>query len=125
MIAPKLAILDPIAVSTSPRMVRIAAGMDALTHAIESYLSKIANPYSESLALSAIRHIAEYLRIVVADPHNITAVSHLQIAANMAGMAFTSTRLGIVHALALPPSALFHVPHGIAKRNTSSSWYGI
>lgn len=115
LIAPKLAILDPVAISTCPKMVRIAAGMDALTHAIESYLSKIANPYSESLALSAIRHISEYLRIVVADPHNISALSHLQIAANMAGMAFTSTRLGIVHALALPPSALFHVPHGIAN----------
>ncbi len=115
MITAKVAILDPQMPATCPVMVRIAAGMDALTHAIESYLSKANNPYSESLALSAIKLISGNLRQCVADPDNAEAMANMQLAANMAGMAFTNTRLGIVHAIALPPSALFHVPHGIAN----------
>jgi len=115
LLAPRVAILDPQMPATAPTIVRIAAGMDALTHAIESYLSKNANAYSETLALSAIKLIEENLRQSIADAHNATAMSNMQIAANMAGMAFTTTRLGVVHALALPPSALFHVPHGLAN----------
>ncbi|HGJ66766.1 TPA: iron-containing alcohol dehydrogenase [bacterium] len=114
-IAPKVAILDPHLPATAPSSVIVSAGMDALTHAIESYVSKLANAHSETLALASIRLIADNLRQCVADPHNLTMMSHMQIAANMAGMAFTSTRLGIVHALALPPSAMFHVPHGLAN----------
>jgi alcohol dehydrogenase class IV len=101
--------------ATAPTIVRVAAGMDALTHAIESYVSRNANTYSETLAISAIKLIEENLRQAVADSHNATAISNMQIAANMAGMAFTNTKLGIVHALALPPSAMFHVPHGLAN----------
>jgi len=115
LIAPKVAILDPHLPATAPKSVVIAAGMDALTHAIESYVSKRANAYSETLALASIRLIADNLRQCVADPHNLTLMYHMQVAANMAGMAFTSTRLGIVHAIALPPSAMFHVPHGMAN----------
>ena len=115
MITATVAILDPEMPATCPLKARIAAGMDALTHAIESYVSKMNNPYSETLALSAIRLISDNLRMVVADPNNAEAMSNMQLAANMAGMAFTNTRLGIVHAIALPPSALFHVPHGIAN----------
>ena len=115
MITAKVAILDPQMPATCPTIARIAAGMDALTHAVESYLSKTNNPYSESLALSSIKLISENLRIAVADPTNTEAMANMQLAANMAGMAFTNTRLGIVHAIALPPSALFHVPHGIAN----------
>lgn len=115
MITAKVAILDPQMPATCPVMPRIAAGMDALTHAIESYLSKTNNPYSESLALSSIKLISDNLRISIADANNTEAMANMQLAANMAGMAFTNTRLGIVHAIALPPSALFHVPHGIAN----------
>lgn len=115
LIPPRVAILDPQMPATGPAMVRISAGMDALTHAAESYVSKNANPYSESLALSAIKLISENLRMSIADANNAEAMANMQLAANMAGMAFTNTRLGIVHAIALPPSALFHVPHGIAN----------
>jgi len=114
-LAPRVAILDPQMPASAPKIIQIAAGMDALTHAIESYVSKNANAYSETLALSAIKLIEENLRQSIADSHNATAMSNMQIAANMAGMAFTTTRLGVVHALALPPSALFHVPHGLAN----------
>ena len=115
LIPPRVAILDPQMPATGPVMVRISAGMDALTHAVESYVSKNANPYSESLALSAIKLISENLRMSIADANNAEAMSNMQLAANMAGMAFTNTRLGVVHAIALPPSALFHIPHGIAN----------
>jgi alcohol dehydrogenase class IV len=115
LVAPKVAILDPRMPSTAPISVIVAAGMDALTHAIESYVSKNANAYSDTLALASMKLIEDNLRQCVADPHNLTMMFHMQIAANMAGMAFTSTKLGIVHALALPVSALFHVPHGIAN----------
>jgi len=115
LLTPKVAILDPALPSTAPVSIRIAAGMDALTHAIESYVSKTASPYTEALALSAIKQISDHLRMCIADAHNQVAMSHIQIAANMAGMAFTNTRLGIVHALALPPSALFHIPHGMVN----------
>jgi alcohol dehydrogenase class IV len=115
LLPPKVAILDPQMPATGPVMVRISAGMDALTHAVESYVSKNANPYSESLALSAIKLISENLRMSIADANNAEAMANMQLAANMAGMAFTNTRLGVVHAIALPPSALFHIPHGIAN----------
>lgn len=115
MITARVAILDPQMPATCALEVRIAAGMDALTHAVESYLSRNNNPYSESLALSSIKLISQNLRMAIADAANAEAMANMQLAANMAGMAFTNTRLGIVHAIALPPSALFHVPHGIAN----------
>jgi len=115
LIPPRVAILDPQMPATAPAMIRISAGMDALTHAVESYVSKNANPYSESLALSAIKLVSDNLRQSIADASNAEAMANMQLAANMAGMAFTNTRLGIVHAIALPPSALFHIPHGIAN----------
>ncbi len=115
LIPPRVAILDPQMPATAPAMIRISAGMDALTHAVESYVSKNANPYSESLALSAIKLVSDNLRQSIADASNAEAMANMQLAANMAGMAFTNTRLGVVHAIALPPSALFHIPHGIAN----------
>jgi alcohol dehydrogenase len=115
LIPPRVAILDPQMPATAPGMIRISAGMDALTHAVESYVSKNASPYSESLALSAIKLVSDNLRQSIADASNAEAMANMQLAANMAGMAFTNTRLGIVHAIALPPSALFHIPHGIAN----------
>jgi alcohol dehydrogenase class IV len=115
LLAPKVAILDPLTLSTAPQTVIIAAGMDALTHAIESYVSKLANPYTENFALTAIELISKNLPSAVADPTNLVAVENMLMASNMAGISFTNTRLGIVHAMALPPSALFDVPHGIAN----------
>ncbi|HEX29183.1 TPA: iron-containing alcohol dehydrogenase, partial [Candidatus Poribacteria bacterium] len=112
LLAPKVAILDPLTLSTAPRSVVIAAGMDALTHAIESYVSKLANPYTENFALTAIEIISKNLPPAVADPANPVAAENMLTASNMAGIAFTNTRLGIVHAMALPPSALYDVPHG-------------
>ena len=93
----------------------MAAGMDALTHAVESYLSKQATPETRRRSAASIRGIAQHLRGAVEDANDLEAQEGMQRAAMIAGLAFSKTRLGIVHAMALPLSALFGVPHGIAN----------
>ena len=114
-LAPKVAFLDPVMVVTAPPSVMIPTGMDALTHAIESYISLWATPQTEALAIHAIRLIAAHLRQAVANSQNLNAVGNMLLAANLAGIAFGNSRLGIVHAMALPLGAFFHIPHGIAN----------
>jgi len=109
------AVLDPTLLGSAPRGVRVAAGMDALTHAVESYLSKQATPETRRRSAASIRGIAQHLRGAVEDANDLEAQEGMQRAAMIAGLAFSKTRLGIVHAMALPLSALFGVPHGIAN----------
>jgi alcohol dehydrogenase len=113
-IVPQLAILDPKLALSAPRAVRLAAGLDALTHAVESVLSTQSTVYTEPLALQAIRLVGKALPEVVLGQDNIFAMEEMLVAANLAGLAFCQTRLGVVHALALPLSARFGVPHGVA-----------
>ena len=122
-IAPRVAFLDPVMVSTAPPSVMVPTGMDALTHAIESYISLRATPQTEVLAIGAIKLISANLRQAVANSGNLEAVGNMLIAANLAGIAFCNSRLGIVHAMALPLGAFFHVPHGAA--NTVLLPYGL
>jgi len=111
----RYALLDPELLLTCSERVRVAAGMDALTHAIESYVSKEATDQTRRRALQAIGLIAPHLPRVVADVNDLEAQRQLQLGAMIAGLAFSHSRLGIVHAMALPLSALFHVPHGVAN----------
>jgi alcohol dehydrogenase class IV len=113
--APVAAFLDPDLLLGMPRQVMVPTGMDALTHAVESYLSKGATPQSRPLALEAIRLIGRHFLKAAANTRNGEAMSQMLYAANIAGMAFACSRLGIVHAMALPLGAFFHVPHGIAN----------
>jgi alcohol dehydrogenase class IV len=89
--------------------------MDALTHAIESYTSLLSTPISEGLALHAIRLIAANIRAAVANSHNVAAMSAMLVGANVAGLAFSNTRLGNVHAMAHPLGAFWKIPHGVAN----------
>ncbi len=114
-IVPRVAFLDPVMVSTVPPGVMIPTGMDALTHAIESYLSLRATLQTEALAIGAIKLISSNLRQAVANSENLEASGNMLMAANLAGIAFGNSRLGIVHAMALPLGAFFHIPHGIAN----------
>jgi alcohol dehydrogenase class IV len=109
------AMLDPTLLTSAPREVRVAAGMDALTHAVESYVSRQATPDTRRRSAESIRGVAAHLRTVAADTEDLEAQQGMQRAAMIAGLAFSRTRLGIVHAMALPLSALFGVPHGIAN----------
>ncbi|MEA1950268.1 MAG: iron-containing alcohol dehydrogenase [Planctomycetota bacterium] len=113
--APRVAFLDPTLLLGIPSKVMVPTGMDALTHAVESYISKGATVQSKPMALEAIRMIQGSFRKAAADTGNIEAISQMLYAANIAGIAFACSRLGIVHAMALPLGAFFHVPHGIAN----------
>jgi alcohol dehydrogenase class IV len=112
---PRVAVLDPELLPSAPQPVRAAAGMDALTHAVESYTSKQATPETQELARQAIQIIGKYLPRAATDAGDLEAQSAMQAAATIAGLAFSKTRLGIVHAMALPLGALFHVPHGTSN----------
>ncbi len=113
--APQVAFLDPMLLLGIPQKVMVPTGMDALTHAVESYISKGATPQSKPLALEAIRLISKNFVRAAQNTNDSEAISNMLYAANIAGIAFACSRLGIVHAMALPLGAFFHVPHGIAN----------
>jgi alcohol dehydrogenase len=114
-LAPKVALLDPELLVGIPRSVVVPTGMDALTHGIESFLSKGATPQSRPLALEAIRIVSGNIRQAAEHPDDIAVLSNMLYGANIAGIAFACSRLGVVHAMALPLGAFFHVAHGIAN----------
>lgn len=111
----RYALLDPLALKSCSEAVRVAAGMDALTHAIESCVSRQATDQTRRRALQSITLVAPNLPRVVEHVDDIEAQEQLQLGAMIAGLAFSKSRLGIVHAMALPLSALFGVPHGVAN----------
>lgn len=114
-IIPDIGILDADMAVALPRSVAAATGMDALTHAIESYVSLATNPISEGLALHAIRLISQNLRQAAYSDHNHEATQNMLVASTMAGFAFSQTRLGNVHAMSHPVSGHYGVPHGVAN----------
>ncbi|TVY11115.1 iron-containing alcohol dehydrogenase [Paenibacillus cremeus] len=109
---PDLALCDPELTLSLPPQVTAATGMDALTHALESYVNKATQPISEGLALHAMKLIARSLRLAVVQGENLQARHDMLMASLIAAMAFNSTRLGLAHALGLPLGAHFHIPHG-------------
>jgi alcohol dehydrogenase len=111
----RTAIVDPLLTATAPPAVTAAAGMDALTHAIETYVSRNAQPITTPLALEAIHLIGKYLRRAVADGSDREARRHLANASMLAGLAFANGFLGAVHAVAMAMGGQFNVAHGIAN----------
>lgn len=110
-----IGILDADMAVALPLPIAGATGMDALTHAIESYTSLAASPISEGLALHAIRLASENLRQAAASDHNHDATGQMLIASNMAGMAFSQSRLGNIHAMSHPVSGHYGTAHGVAN----------
>jgi alcohol dehydrogenase class IV len=108
------AILDPDLTLSMPPKVTAATGLDALVHAIESYTSCNATPYSDLLSLQSISLIARHLPIAFAKGSDPVARYNMLLAANWAGAAFTSGGLAAVHALAYILGTEYHLPHGIA-----------
>ncbi|MGR5488861.1 L-threonine dehydrogenase, partial [Vibrio alfacsensis] len=88
-------------------------GMDALTHAIEAYVSVAANPITDTVALKAIELINKHLPTCVSNGSNLEAREQMAYAQFMAGMAFNNALLGYVHAMAHQLGATYHLPHGI------------
>lgn len=110
-----VAILDPLLTVSMPPQVTANTGMDALVHAIESYVSATTTPFAEILALEAIRLIAHNLPLAYAKGNNLLARYNMLLAASLAGLAFASSRLGIVHGLAYVIDTEYHLPHGRAN----------
>lgn len=113
--APKWAFVDPGLTVSLPRSITASTGLDALVHAIESYTSTISTPLSELFSKKAIEIISRNLRQAVYNGENINARGSMIYASLLAGIAFSNTRLGNVHAMSHPLSAIYHVPHGVAN----------
>jgi alcohol dehydrogenase class IV len=111
---PRVAILDPDLLENLPPHITAANGMDSLTQAIEGYVSRGANPISDSLNLEALRLIAENLRLAVArnDPE---ALAKMQIATTMQGIGFHNAGLGLVHAMSNTAGGMFGTAHGVTN----------
>jgi len=90
-------------------------GIDSLTHAIEAYVSKRANPFTDGMAKNAMRLIAKNIRTACADPQNRAAREAMMLGATTAGMAFSNASVALVHGMSRPIGAFFHVPHGLSN----------
>lgn len=115
VLMPDYAIIDPQFTMTAPPKITAATELDALTHASEAYTSKLAQPLSDTFALSAIKRIFKYLPIAFHDGKNVEAREQMSIAALEAGIAFNNASVTLVHGMSRPIGALFHVAHGLSN----------
>jgi len=109
---PDLAVCDPELTVSLPAHITASTGMDALTHALESFVNKATQPISEGMSVQAMKLIARSLRTAVFQGENLQARYDMLMASLIAAMAFNATRLGLAHALAIPLGARFNIPHG-------------
>ena len=112
---PAVAIIDAELMYSLPAGLTAATGMDALTHAIEGYITKAAWELSDMFEIEAIRMISRYLPVAVSDPRNPEGRNGMAVAQYVAGMAFSNVGLGLVHGMAHPLGSLFDIPHGVAN----------
>jgi alcohol dehydrogenase len=110
---PDAAVLDPRLTLGLPAYFTAATGMDAMTHAVESFLCLAKNPLSDAYATAAIRKISENLVPVLDNPKSAAGRLELALGATMAGIAFSNSMVGLVHSLGHSVGALCHVPHGV------------
>lgn len=111
-LVPNISIIDPLILQTKGGELIIAAAVDALCHAIESYVSKIASPFTEMQSLKAIALIVDNLEAALRD-RSLDALERLSIASTAAGMAFSNASLGAEHALAHSLGGMFDILHGL------------
>ncbi len=112
---PILSVNDPELMLLKPAGLTAATGMDALTHAVEAYVSTIATPITDACALKAVELIGQWLRTAVADGQNIEAREQMAYAQFLAGMAFNNASLGYVHAMAHQLGGFYDLPHGVCN----------
>src|SRR5262249_35606418 len=109
------AIVDYELTLTMPLRLTADTGIDSLTHAIEAYVSKRANPYADGVAKDAMGLIARNIRTACAQPDNLPAREAMMLGATKAGMAFSNASVCLVHGMSRPIGAFFHVPHGLSN----------
>jgi len=114
-VTPNIAIDDPLLMVGMPPKLTAATGMDALTHAVEAYVSIIANPITDACAIKAIELIAKYLSVAVANGENLEARDAMAYAEYLAGMAFNNASLGYVHSMAHQLGGFYNLPHGVCN----------
>lgn len=112
---PLAAIVDYELTFSVPPRTTADTGVDSLTHALEAYVSKRANPFSDALALAAMELIGRNLRTAYAEPRNAAAREAMMIGATQAGLAFSNASVALVHGMSRPIGAHFHVPHGLSN----------
>ena len=112
---PDVAVIDPVFTASAPKSVTANTGLDALTHAVEAYASKKAQPFTDVLAVSAVKRIMKYLPKAFDDGSDTKARAQMSLAAYEAGVCITNSSVSIVHGMSRPIGALFHVPHGLSN----------
>src|SRR6516165_2314966 len=112
---PLAAIVDYELTLSMPLRLTADTGLDSLTHAIEAYVSRRANPFTDGLAKSAMGLIAHHIRTACAEPDNRAAREAMMLGATTAGMAFSNASVCLVHGMSRPIGAFFHVPHGLSN----------
>jgi alcohol dehydrogenase len=110
----RVAILDPEVTLSQPRAVTAVTGIDALAHAIESFVCTKRNPISSMCSLAAFRYLEPSFETVLREPDNLAARSAMQVGAYLAGMAIENAMLGVCHSCANPLTAHYGVTHGVA-----------
>ena len=112
---PSVALIDYELTISLPQRATADTGIDALTHAMEAYVSKKANPYSDAQAIAAMRLIAPNLRRVYHNGKDIEAREKMMLGATLAGIAFSNASVALVHGMSRPIGAFYHVPHGLSN----------
>jgi alcohol dehydrogenase class IV len=112
---PLAAIVDYELTLTVPPRTTADTGIDSFTHALEAFVSRRANPFSDALALAAMDLIGKNVRAAYAEPGNLAAREAMMIGATQAGLAFSNSSVALVHGMSRPIGAHFHVPHGLSN----------
>ncbi|MEL0211261.1 MAG: iron-containing alcohol dehydrogenase, partial [Novosphingobium sp.] len=112
---PTIAVVDFELTMGKPARLTADTGIDSLTHAIEAYVSKWANAFSDAMAISAMKLIAPNIRTACAEPGNRAAREAMMVGAHHAGIAFSNASVALVHGMSRPVGAFFHVPHGLSN----------
>lgn len=112
---PVAALVDYHLTLTMPTRLTADTGIDSLTHAIEAYVGRRANPFSDTMALSAMARLHGAIRTACAEPNNHEAREAMMVGATEAGLAFSNASVALVHGMSRPLGAIFKVPHGLSN----------
>ena len=114
-LVPVAALVDFELTLSMPYRLTADTGIDSLCHALEAYVSRKANPFTDSVALTAMRTIYQNVRTACAEPDNRDAREAMMLAATQGGIAFSNSSVTLIHGMSRPIGALFHVPHGLSN----------